>query len=281
MVEKAEDGDELRVRGTCPGEVVISADLVIRGMGDGPTISGRGRTRVVKVLGTATARLHDLLIRGGHHSGFGGGIVNFGALRLIDSTVRDNQALAGGGGIRNAARGRLRLVRSALLSNHATSLTKGGVGGGLDNVGTGTVTNSTIADNGSEGSGGGIFNRGRLTLTSSIVRDNGGGEGDGGASNLGRLELIGSTVSGNGGFLAGGIGNGGRLSLVGTTVTGNDGFIGAGGIENHADALVRIDGTSSVTGNSPPDCRGTAACYEARMTARGLDRRRWLASAIQ
>ena len=41
MVEKAKDGDRLRVRGTCPGQMVIDVDTVIRGVGAQPTLTGR------------------------------------------------------------------------------------------------------------------------------------------------------------------------------------------------------------------------------------------------
>ena len=42
MAAAADDGERLRVRGVCRGEVVVSSDIVIRGLGDQPTVTGRG-----------------------------------------------------------------------------------------------------------------------------------------------------------------------------------------------------------------------------------------------
>jgi nitrous oxidase accessory protein NosD len=65
MVERAKDGDRLRVRGTCRGEVIVRHDITIRGMGPSPTLTGRGETRVVRVKRGAEVTLRGLTIEHG------------------------------------------------------------------------------------------------------------------------------------------------------------------------------------------------------------------------
>ena len=50
VVTLAHDGDRLQVRGTCRTRgIAIDKDLVIRGMGDGATLTGQGRYRVLRI----------------------------------------------------------------------------------------------------------------------------------------------------------------------------------------------------------------------------------------
>jgi hypothetical protein len=126
---------------------------------------------------------------------------------------------------------------------------------GIDNMGTLTVANSTIAANNTviDSSGGGIFNSGMMTVTNSTIDDNS-SEVDGGAIwNLGTMTVTNSTIADNTvGFLAngGGIFNSGTMSLTNSTVAGNtagpDGT--AGGIYNL--------GTMTVTNSTVADNSG-------------------------
>ena len=102
MAASANDGDRLRVRGVCRGEVVVTNDITIRGVGDTPTVTGQGIRRVFRVQPGATVTIKQLRIRDGRapsSAGLrgGGGIRNRGELTLLDSTVRDSRA--GGGGL--------------------------------------------------------------------------------------------------------------------------------------------------------------------------------------
>ncbi len=110
-------------------------------------------------------------------------------------------------------------------------------GGGIDNDGTLTVTDTTVSHNtGNSGAGfgAGIFNDGTLTVTDSVISDNteaffgGGIDSDDGTS----MSVTDSTVSGNqatnGG--AGLISTGGTLLTVShSTITGNTAAAGNGG----------------------------------------------------
>ena len=62
-------------------------------------------------------------------------------------------------------------------------------GGGILNLGTLTVTNSTVRDNSpGEPAGGGIFNRGTLTVTNSTVSGNSAGDAGGGGISAGHAD---------------------------------------------------------------------------------------------
>jgi len=109
-------------------------------------------------------------------------------------------------------------------------------GGGIENSGNLTLTNSTVSEN-SAASGGGIANGGTLTLINSMVSGNRGERptfnGGGGIINGGMLTLINSTVSGNLGYVGGGISSGGTMTLLQSTVSSNDAALGGGGILNY------------------------------------------------
>jgi hypothetical protein len=119
--------------------------------------------------------------------GQGGGITNSGTLTLISSTVTGNRA---SGGLFNGVGAKATLRKSSITGNtvsstvlnHATA-----TGGGITNLGSLIVTESTIASNVVSsigvadsssppamlrGAGGGIYSGGSLTLTNSTISDN-------------------------------------------------------------------------------------------------------------
>jgi hypothetical protein len=91
MVAAAQDGDRLRVRGTCIGAVVIDRDLTITGVDSSARLSGGDRARVLRVRAGATVTLSDLIISDGA-ARTGGGIHNAGTLTLVHVRIRDNRA---------------------------------------------------------------------------------------------------------------------------------------------------------------------------------------------
>jgi hypothetical protein len=233
MTEKAEDGDRLRVRGTCPGTVVIHKDLTIVGV-DNATLTGRGRTRVVRVKRGAIVTIRHVTIQ----RGAGGGILNEGRLTLEDVLVRRNR----GGGIHNHRR--MVITGSTIRYNSAGRVYSGG---GILNSGILHIAASTIKRN-SSGAGGGVLNNygARVTLSHSTVSDNYSGYRGGGIYN-------GDPASGSGGE---------TVTLIGTTVTGNRARYGGGGIGTSDDCggNVIIDETSTISGNSPDDFPDAGSC---------------------
>jgi len=141
---------------------------------------------------------------------------------------------------------RLNLTRLGIANGNNLST---GKGGGIDNEGTLTVTNSTFSRNVAYSIGGGIVNgyEKTLTVTNSTFSGNGAGSG-GGISNFGTVTITNSTFSGNDRegdnfFTAfgGGIWSNGTLIVTNSTFSGNGADFG-GSIEN--------EGTLTVTSST-------------------------------
>ncbi len=184
--------------------------LTIRASAGVTAIDGQGKSGVFAMFGAFTdITLEGLTIKGGNGDhGFygpffkaGGGIANAADLTLIDSTVRGNTAVDGGGiyvCYAEFSQGDLTLIRSVVEENNATS-----AGGGIRAVGS---------DSGS------------VKLVDSQILRNTAGDYGGGIHTTIPLELIGSTVEGNDATLrGGGIYNASTAILAeGSTVSGND-----------------------------------------------------------
>jgi hypothetical protein len=127
-------------------------------------------------------------------------------------------------------------------------------GGGIANeIGTLTITGSTIVNNSVSNYGGGIYNdSGFLTITGSTISANVANHSGGGIyngySNL--LTIItNSTITGNSADYGGGIFNGVDLTITNSTITGNSAEYNGGGILNNYTATSTITG-STISGNS-------------------------------
>lgn len=100
-------------------------------------------------------------------NGDGGGIESRGTMIISNSTFANNSAEFGGGGVRNFAGGTM-TIRNSTFSNDAANF-----GGGIENDGTVTLSNSTIANNTSANFvDGGIENAGTFNIAQSIVANN-------------------------------------------------------------------------------------------------------------
>lgn len=172
-VNRAAAGAKLRLKGTCVGTILITRDLKIVGHrkpGFGPPIlDGDGQGPVVTVGGDGVVTLKGLRIRHGE-AGSGGGLQvgrdatpGNPSVTLVDSVVKHNSATDSGGGI-SVEFGTLDIVDSIVRDN--TSM----LGGGID-VGSGAdpVTlrgTSVVTGNHASGDGGGIAvaHFGRLLL---------------------------------------------------------------------------------------------------------------------
>jgi len=166
-----------------------------------------------------------------NHAGMnGGGMYLGGGHAYLDSgtSVQDNAATGGnGGGIYVNALARVSLTDSTVSNNTAFAS-----GGGIDNLGTLTLTAATVSGN-NAGNGGGIYNSGTLTLTDSTVSGNGTVGYGGGIDNFGTLTITNSTLYGNtASSSGGGIEDRGPLTIDDSTIAGNTGETG-GGIDNY------------------------------------------------
>jgi hypothetical protein len=243
-VDAAASGDTLVVRGTCYGTTsILDKDLTIQGQANpafgAPTLDGQNSGTVLWVGSpedSPTVSISGLTIMHGSH----GGVVSYGTLTLLDSTVRLNA----GGGISNAYGAYLlTLVRSTVSGN-----TDGFRGGGIWNRALLAMTDSWVTDNVAGAEGGGIWSNGYVDLTGSHVSGNR-SEGDGGGIfNLGTLTLSQATVQQNtSGGNGGGIWNNQPLIMTDSTVRENTAALGGGGIINF------LSGTGTVTDSAVTD----------------------------
>ena len=234
-IDAARPADTLAVVGICHGISTIDKELNLRGVGPGAlgaTLDGDGMGSVLTVNEKIAVGIDRLAITNGTATS-GGGIVNYGKLRLDRATVKGNTAdydggpyWGGGGGVLNY--GTLALTGSTVRDNTASY-----VGGGILSInGAVTLIASTIRDN-AAGAGGGIFNtNGSVTLSGSILSHNSAAGNGGAVWNDYTLELTnGSTVKENtAAQLGGGICNiGGAVTLTNANVSRNAATTGEGG----------------------------------------------------
>jgi hypothetical protein len=153
--------------------VLGTGTLVLRNM----TISGNAAATTgggINIAATGTATIIRSIIKANTATASGGGISNLGTLRLFESLVSGNNAVVSGGGIFNS--GTATIVQSTIDRN-----TTAGTGGGIQNAAGGTVrlVRTLVRHNKAStvalGSGGGINNAGAVgsvTLDQPIVRRN-------------------------------------------------------------------------------------------------------------
>ncbi|MGD0174684.1 MAG: right-handed parallel beta-helix repeat-containing protein [Anaerolineales bacterium] len=190
--------------------------------------------------------MNNVTISGGAGGSGGGLYIEAGATAILDQvTISHNQA----SGIQNQS--------------------ETGLGGGIYNAGTLTMTNSTVSENTSAGDGGGIYNLGKadltgmvidgnsapdngygggienyynpdyvsigavLTLTNSTLRNNHAGTGAGLFNENSHADITGTTINNNTAQASGGgilQENWGVINLINSTISGNNGGIEGGGI---------------------------------------------------
>jgi CSLREA domain-containing protein len=143
---------------------------------------------------------------------------------IWDSTVSDNTASAGGGGLaleQTVGDDGFIVSRSQVSGNSA-----GAAGGGIQNFGRLTLYQSTVQDNTSETNGGGVYNspQGNVTSSESALEGNHAAHG-GGLYNEGRVSFTQSLLNGNQAGIEGGAiygaGSTGQVNLADSTVSGN------------------------------------------------------------
>jgi FG-GAP-like repeat len=250
------------------GQLTISTSVTIDGdtnLDDVAeiTIDGNDSSRVFEITG-GTSTLDALVITGGQAPGMGsapgGGILvdSSATLAVYNSSISDNEALAGGGLYNN---GVVTLTNSEVVGNYATA------GGGILAApgSTTTLVDVVISDN-EASSGGGISQTGDTTvaLVNVAVFDNEASNGGGIHNAGGDLALTNVTVWRNLASIGGGIDHhGGTATLTNVTVSGNRGTVG-GGIANwdsltlsnsivagnYRDLGEYGDGTTTLTGSN-------------------------------
>ena len=216
----------------------VTNDVILDGEGR-LTIDGKDQHLVVSVA-RVTAGLRNMTVTQGHVDVGGAGIDNRGTLTLSNVTVTENASEfeINGGAVANS--GTLMLSDCTISENF---------GRGLSNVGTATVTRSTISAHESRQlgyaiyEGAGIYNQeaAELLVSDCTLSNNVAEYAGGGLFNAGIATVVNTTVSGNATY-TGGIESGGagvlnfldaELTIINSTVSGNTApDNGAGGIGN-------------------------------------------------
>ena len=178
--------------------------------------------------------------------------------KLVGLTITGGKTDGVGGGINNL--GNLTLTNSTIAGNSAPGVNAGDGGGIFNNGGAVTLTNSTIADNSAVGRGGGIDNEvgGTVTVTNSTIDNNSARLGGGGIYNNGfGVTNLGGTVTVNNSTIANNSvtttfadGGGGIDSEAGATLTVNNSTIAANNSAREGGGINSFQGTVTVNNST-------------------------------
>ncbi len=221
-VAAAAPGDTISI---CPGgyePIVIDKDLTLVGLGPfHPVLNANAAVVVVKISGSPTVEMRNLILSSGVSADGGGGISNGNATTtLINVSVIGSHGATRGGGIDIGAGGTMTLIDCIVEGNNTL-----GDGGGIYNGGALTLDGTSVKGNRSRSSisrGGGIYNNGTLSLDGTSVTVNVSLGNGGGIGNSGTLTLdAASRVTDNNASFGSGIANEGEVTCAARTVTGN------------------------------------------------------------
>jgi hypothetical protein len=238
---------DLTASATQINNATANLSLVIEGAGFAVNGQGTSGVRPFHVAANTMVTMQNITVTGGNASGNGGGILNQGALTLVDSTVTGNAAQLpyNGGGIYNGSGGTLALTRTTVSNNSTQNR-----GGGIENESALTVTDSTIKGNSAQ-TGGGVSNNVNtpVLITGSTIDNNSASLNGGGVFNTGNpMTIRNSTISANTpGRYGGGVYNESHLTLDSVTINVNAGW----GLFNADNGVVTIQ--NSILANSTGD----------------------------
>lgn len=154
---------------------------------------------IYNLTGAALTLDNDIFSNNNQAGGFGGGIYNRSgaSVTVTTSLINNGTAVKAGGGIANF--GTIVSMDNTLIQGNKTTSSTG-AGGGVFNVGTANITNTTIKSNSTAGQGGGIYNGfngttpGTLTLrNNSLVSGNRAASGGGIYNDTGATAKVGGS----------------------------------------------------------------------------------------
>jgi CSLREA domain-containing protein len=226
------------------GDFDITNPLTIQGAGPAATAIDAGNLdRVFEIHSPGPVKFSGLTLRNGFAPpGFAGGgiFADVASLTLDHCHVNGNAAEAGGGIY--SAEGLVRLKDSTVSGNVAIASDGGGIDGG---DGTVRLLGSTVSDNTAAGSGGGIYTTVSI-LTSSTVSGNH-ALANGGGIRTATATLTSSIISGNhAGQLGGGLFATKIATLTSSTVRDGTAGLDGGGVWSDVVHLI----SSTVNGNT-------------------------------
>jgi predicted outer membrane repeat protein len=270
-VAHAVAGDKIVLKGAALGGITLiqgelkltQTNLMIQGPSDlNPvTISGGGASRVFEISSGASVTMKDLLITSGNaqvgdptdpHEGRGGGVVvdEGSILKMTGCTITN------------------------CFAPMIESTGKGGLGGGIADYGTLTMTNCSVIDNSALytfGGGIAVFSGAPFSdlLSASLAISNSTVSGNTANANGGGICGVASTISidncdvtdNRAVFYDGGglYNHGGTMTITSSRVTGNSAFESGGGITNYYSTA----DVQSVVTISKTDISGNKSLYSA------------------
>ena len=258
------------------GTALVLSSNLSGNLTTGPEIGSGGG-----VYNTGVLRLYNGAVSQNSALRYGGGIANYGNLYAYSTEFGDNAATDYGGGIANLTGSSVTLSGGSLYSNTAAyggglwsygsatiknrtyvdyNLSNGvdGTGGGIANLGSGTlsVEDSTIRGN-TAVDGGGVFSSGSMSAANSYIEFNSAARNGGGIDSVGPLTISGSSISDNGAQYGGGLytgyASGVDASVYRSTINYNSAVANGGGIANGGNLTI-ID--SLVVGNTAENGSG-------------------------
>ncbi len=204
-----------------------------------------------------------------------GGILNLGALTMIDATIADNTA-GWGGGLINSERGQVTMTRCTITGNSATGTpdVESGWGGGIYNENDMTMTDCTVSLNTVQGFAGGILTAGDSTLemtNCAISGNTATGDGGGMVNAIAAATILaGCSITGNASSArGGGFFNRGSLNGAECLVADNDASDTGGGFHIQAGSVTLTD--SNVTRNETESRGGGFYQFDGELTLENCD----------
>ncbi|MCL4487560.1 MAG: hypothetical protein M1570_05465 [Chloroflexi bacterium] len=252
-VAAASAGDAITVAsGIFHEQLSIDKELKIVGSGAGSTFiePATSMTTVVVIEPGTRLTFSNLTLGNAAVSDLycGGAIRNLGVLTATNVAILHSSSPVSGGAICNTSKGTMTLDN--VLIDDAQAPARGGA---IDNLGLAVLTHTTIRNSSTtdpaDGLGGGIRNQGTMTITASTVEANAAAIG-GGIYNTGKLYIADSAIQANHAVtVGGGIWNGRTLFVDRSEISENRAQVSGGGIAD-ADAAVLTNVT--ISGNAAP-----------------------------
>jgi hypothetical protein len=225
------------------GDLDILDDLIIIGAGAEQTIvDGNGQDRVFDIYNDT--------------------------MWISGITIRNGKAPTGdfgGGGIRTS-NGTLTLDKVIVSNNRVEGTGATDYGGGVENNGVCTITNSTIANNQAY-KGGGVSNNGSsIAVLMSTISGNTDIVGAGGMLSFSNTLVVNATISGNSSTSgAGGIYGFGASTIIFSTITNNSSASGTDGYCNNVSGTLSVK-NSIIAHNGDNNC-----CRPASIASNGYN----------
>lgn len=236
------------VAGTEGGAIYLQGDTNLNSV---TFLNNTGNTGgAIYTSDSAILNMEKSTLSNNQAQGNGGAIYisNNNSVSINESIIEDNITEASGGGIHNNYSHNVTISNTSILSNQALN----SIGGGLNNLGNITLTNSTLEYN-IANQGGGIFNGGSslLTVTEGKLGGNQATSDGGGIyNNRGDIIITDSDFDHNIANRGGGLFDGGGTATINTvSFSSNQATRDGGGLYNQINTSSRIT-TGRFTNNS-------------------------------